>query len=97
MYILYFPDLSLTINQQSSVSDATMHLITFKVNTLKLSLTQQTFTTNINLLLGSISSYQTRYDKIIDIISCRKVEEDQGLFKVEFIQVSIIHGNYTGL
>lgn len=84
-----FSDLSVTINRQNAVNEACTHLVAFKVHTLELSLTQQTFNTKINLLLGSISCQQTRKDKIIDIISSHNIENNQGLFKVEFVQVSI--------
>lgn len=59
------------------------------MHTLKLSLVQQTYDTNINMLLGSISCYQTRLDKTIDIISSHQIDDQQGLFEVEFVQVSI--------
>lgn len=88
LLLIYFSDLAVTINQQAYVNDISSHLVTFKVHTVQLSLTQQTFNTKINLLLGSISCYQTRQDKIIDIISSHNIDGNQGLFKVEFIQVS---------
>lgn len=64
-------------------------MVTFKVHTLKSSLVQQTYNTNINMLLGSISCYQTRLDKTINIISSSIKDDGNGLFKVEFVQVSI--------
>lgn len=80
--------MSVTINQQVSVDAAPVHLVTFKVHNLKLMFVQQTYNSKIDVLLESISSFQTRQEKVIDIIKSSHIQEEKGLFKVEFIQVS---------
>ncbi|CAG9815731.1 unnamed protein product [Phaedon cochleariae] len=79
---------SLTINQQESIDSKVTELAVFKVNSLKCELKQQTYVTNVSLLLGSVSLKLDRLGEKIDVINTPLSgnKEDQ-LFEVKFSQV----------
>ncbi|KAJ8937448.1 hypothetical protein NQ314_011837 [Rhamnusium bicolor] len=83
-------ELSLTLNQQATLNSAISELASCKVKGLEFKLKQQTFNTNVSLLLGSISLQQNREGTAYDIISTPIANSgEEYLFKVQFNQVDI--------
>ncbi|XP_018574731.1 vacuolar protein sorting-associated protein 13 isoform X2 [Anoplophora glabripennis] len=92
-------EMSVVINQQSAIGSQISELASFKVKNLECSLGQQTFVTNVQLVLSSISLEQNRSGEIISIISTpRTGKGSEYLFKVEFTQIDTnspeLHSKY---
>ncbi|KAG5886081.1 Vacuolar protein sorting-associated protein 13, partial [Gonioctena quinquepunctata] len=81
-------EFSLTVDEQEVIGTETTKLASFKLNSLECGLMQQTYVTNVSLLLGSISLKLNRHEKVIDIIRTPSSgKEKECLFKATYIQV----------
>ncbi|XP_028133900.2 intermembrane lipid transfer protein Vps13 isoform X1 [Diabrotica virgifera virgifera] len=81
--------LSVVINKQGTTAESAHQLAKFRVDTIKCDLKQQTYITDISLILGGIALEMERDSKIINIIETPRgdCKDDCSLFKVEFMQV----------
>ncbi|CAG9772493.1 unnamed protein product [Ceutorhynchus assimilis] len=79
-------EISLTLNQQETLTSPINEMVVMKVHTLQANLLQRTSDTTVNVGLGGVRLTQNRNDQTIDIIST-PVANGEGLFTVAFTQV----------
>lgn len=88
----------LIIRQETNESEK--KLANFRVDSIKCNLQQQTYVTNISMMLGGVQLEMDRHQKKIKIIETPigENQQDHSLFKVNFIQVdpkySDFHSTY---
>lgn len=86
-YVLYIKGLSIKVLSCDCKGSWLSPLLDFNLLTLELSLTQQTFNTNISLKLGRLFLAQYHKDTIIPLVDTPNEDENQYLLLMKYTLV----------